>query len=236
MESVVIAVEKSKNSKIGLVSTTYAPIHSCPKTCPFMDNGCYGQSDLCGIHLNRINTTAEKTKITTPLKIAKIEADEIRNLTGKRPLRLHVVGDCSTALAAEVISYACEEFMQRYSQPVWTYTHAWRVIPREKWGKISVLASCEDFDDVYHARRRGYAASMVRVKPFNNPIRIAKDNHNDIIMTPCLETTKGINCPNCRLCFDDRRLLNSNRVVCFFPHGSNANLAEKAIFSKVYIP
>jgi len=45
-EKVVIAVEKSQNSKTGEVAVTYAPIHSCPKTCPFLDSGCYAQYGL----------------------------------------------------------------------------------------------------------------------------------------------------------------------------------------------
>jgi hypothetical protein len=116
--NVVLAIEKSQNSKTGIVSTTYAPIYSCPKTCPFLDNGCYGQSDFCGLHLNRINKEALKQRITRPLDIAKVEAAGIRKLSGKRPLRIHVVGDCSTPKAAEVVAFAAEEYKTKDNQNV----------------------------------------------------------------------------------------------------------------------
>ena len=52
---IVKAVEKSVNSKTGPVSVTYAPIYSCPRSCPFLDKGCYAQNGHCGIHLSKLN-------------------------------------------------------------------------------------------------------------------------------------------------------------------------------------
>lgn len=228
---VVLAIEKSQNSKTGTVSATYAPIHSCPKTCPFMDNGCYGQSDFCGLHLNRINKEAEKQKITKPFQIAKVEAAGIRKLSGRRPLRLHVVGDCSTPKAAEIVTAAAEEYKAKENQHVWTYTHAWRTVPRSKWGSISVLASCETIEEAKHAIRRGYAVSMVRARPFSKVIVV-----DGLKLVPCPNITHNTPCDKCKLCMRDQKLLATNRVICFFPHGAKATLAEKAVYSEVYTP
>jgi len=231
-EKIVLAVEKSTNSKTGLVAATYAPIQSCPKTCPFMDGGCYAQHGHCGIHLRRLNKNAKAQKKTRAVDIARIEARAIREMKSMLPLRLHIVGDCKTAKAAEIVARASGEYRARTAQPVWTYTHAWKTIPRDKWGDISVLASCETIEDAKCAMERGYAASMVRAKKFDKSFKLG-----DIQMIPCPEMVKGIPCNKCKLCTKDQMLLKSRRVICFFPHGTGAETARRALFAdSVYIP
>ena len=224
---IVKAVEKSANSKTGPVSVTYAPIQSCPKSCPFLNSGCYAQTGHCGMHLARLNKTATENNITRPIDIAKKEAEAISKLKGDKPLRLHIVGDCRTSKAAEIVAKAATEYTAKHGQPVWTYTHAWREIPRSKWGSISVLASCETITEAKEAMKRGYAASIVRLKEFDRPFV-----WEDVIMMPCLEMTKGTKCDKCKLCFNDQALINKEKVVCFFPHGSKQNAAKDAIRTK----
>lgn len=221
----VIAVNKSQNSKTGPVSCTYAPIQSCPNTCPFMNRGCYAQHGHSGIHLRRINKVAKATKKTRPIDIARAEAKAIRNLSSGLPLRLHVVGDCRTPRAARIVSRAAEDYMGQHKQKVWTYTHAWKDIPRENWGNISVLASCETLEDAKYAMQRGYAACMVRAKPFYKQFPF-----KGVEMVPCLQETKGLQCDKCKLCMHDTQLRKNNKVICFFPHGSGKEDARRALF------
>ena len=227
MDRIVMAVEKSKNEKTGLVSATYAPIQSCPKTCPFMDKGCYGQKSFCGFHLRKLNKATKEQGKEFALDIALEEARAIRSLTGKKPLRLHIVGDCKTPSAAKIVADACGDYISKDQQKVWTYTHAWRDIPRSNWGDISVLASCETLEEAHHAMKRGYAASIVRLKKFDRPF-----NYQGVTMTPCLEMTKGIKCKDCRLCFNDKKLLENKRVICFFPHGDGSEEVKHEIRKK----
>ena len=227
MDKLIIAVENSTNSKTGKVSATYAPIETCPSSCPFLNNGCYAQTSHTGMHASRLGKNARKNKITTPLKLAKIEADAIRNLKGENDLRLHVVGDCKTSKAAEVLAKASAEHNAKNGKKVWTYTHAWREIPREKFGNISVLASCETLEECKQAMKRGYAASIVRLKPFNGTMPFA-----GLKMTACKEITKSIQCDKCRMCMNDKKLLNNNEVICFFPHGTGTAKARDAILKK----
>lgn len=229
MKKCVIVKEKSENSKTGPVSVTYAPIQTCPKSCPFLDKGCYAQLGHSGIHLNRLNTAAKENKISAK-RIAQIEADEIKKLSGERPLRLHIVGDCKTPEAAEILSSAAKEYFSKDNlfQPIWTYTHSWKIIPRDKWGNIiSVLASCETLEECKEAMKRGYAASIVRLKPFEGTM-----NFDGLKMTACKEITKGIKCIDCKLCFNDEKLLENNQVICFFPHGARSEKVRKAILEK----
>src|ERR1051325_9338279 len=135
-----IAVEKSRNSKIAGCSATMVSQASCPRSCKFYANGCYAESGPTGFTTHRLNRSTE----TKPEAIARIEAKAISQLSGKRPLRLHVVGDCTTDKAAKILSSAAES----YPMPVWSYTHAWRTVSRVLWGKVSILASCETAADV----------------------------------------------------------------------------------------
>jgi hypothetical protein len=231
MDKIVLAVEKSVNSKTGPVSATYAPIQSCPATCPFLDHGCYAQHGNCGIHLRKLNRNAAKQNKTRAVDIAREEARAIRELKGDLPLRLHIVGDCKTPQAAEIVARACEDYTKKQGKKVWTYTHAWKSIPREKWGDISVLASCEKMEDAHQAMQRGYAASMVRLKPFKQSFM-----YKGVKMTPCPEMVADIPCNQCGMCLNDTKLKDRKRVICFFPHGSGANHARTAITSHVYIP
>ena len=224
---IVKAVEKSTNSKTGPVSVTYAPIQSCPKSCPFLDSGCYAQQGHCGIHLNRLNKAAEAEGFVRPIDIAKKEAEAISKLKGDKPLRLHIVGDCRTSQAAQIVAKAAAEYTAKHGQLVWTYTHAWKEVPRDKWGSISVLASCETINEAKQAMKRGYAASIVRLKEFKRPFA-----WEDVILMPCLEMTKGIKCDKCKLCLNDQRLIEKEKVICFFPHGTKENQAKDAIRRK----
>jgi hypothetical protein len=229
MSKLIIAVEKSQNSKTGdNISATYAPIQSCPKTCVFLNKGCYAQYGHTGIHLSKLNKECTVSKKTRPIDIARSEAKEIRKLSGKNPLRLHIVGDCQTPKAAEIIAAACADYMNKHNQIVWGYTHAWKVIPREKWGKISILASCETLEEVKYAHSRGYAASIVRAKPFENSFI-----YQDVKMIACKEQIKGIKCSDCKLCMNDKQLLSSFKTpsaICFFAHGPGENLVKKIIY------
>lgn len=212
---IITVVEKSRNRKAGLVSATYAPIQTCPNHCRFKDKGCYAQLGHTGIHAKHNEMEARRQKIFRPLDFAKAEAKKILELSGERPLRLHVMGDCRTPKSAEVLARAAEKYTKLHHKPVWTYTHCWREIPREKWGSISVLASCETFEEAEYAKKRGYAISMTRWKAFNKAF-----NWKGFKMQPCKELTEGIQCNKCQLCFKDDYLRKNNIVICFFPHGA----------------
>jgi len=172
-----------------------------------------------------MNKNAREANMTRPIDIARVEAKAIYTMKADRPLRLHIVGDCKTPRSAQIVATACKDYTKRSGHKVWTYTHAWKTIPRSKWGDISVLASCETVADAKYAMSRGYAASMVRYKPFKRPFV-----YKGVKMVPCLEMTKGIKCDECKLCMKDDKLRKDKRVVCFFPHGSGQSAAKRAIF------
>lgn len=220
----VIAVEESNNEKIGKVSCTYCHQRSCPPTCPFYHNGCYAEYNNVGrFVLPRLLTAKGRLDA---LVLAKREAAAIRGLTGKRPLRLHVVGDCRTEAAARTVSGACEDYRARWGQPVWTYTHSFRDVPRDAWGSVSILASCEKPADIELAHERGYAAAMVVSSHDNDKAKPLPGGFTGI---PCPEQTRGVKCTECRLCFKDKWLFETKRVILFAAHGLGEAKVKKVL-------
>lgn len=232
---IALARARSQNAKLGDASTTYAAQVSCPTTCAFFDGGgCYAETGQLGKFVTSPLNDAASTRGASAMDVALAEAVAIQSMESSRPLRLHTVGDCATDEAARVVSAAAEDYMARGGGPVWTYTHAWRTVARESWGKVSVLASCETPMDVELARARGYAPSIV-VEEFNSAklykIEAATDSTasaaavdrvsaGGLDVLPCpAQTHEGIGCTDCRLCFDDGKLKQRGYAIGFEIHG-----------------
>jgi len=211
MLAIAKGIELSHNKKTGPVSATYAAQPSCPGDCPFLKNGCYGEAARVGIHTARLNTAAINS---SSMDVAKAEAKAIDGLSGLLDLRVHVVGDCKTEEEAKLVGDAASRFMAR-KRPTdaWTYAHAWKSIKRAAWGAMSVLASCHTKDEVKQAMAKGYAASITTAKMPEKAF-----TEDGITYVPCVEQTKGITCVECRLCLDDKKLLEKKIVIVFELH------------------
>lgn len=221
-----IAVEKSQNEKTGVVSATYVSQASCPSTCRFRGSGCYAESGNVAYVTRRLNAD-EENEIEV---IARSEAEAIRGLSGKRALRVHVVGDCTSDAAARIVSEAMVEHSTKWSQPAWTYTHAWRDVARESWGSANVQASCETKADEDLARSRGYATARVVEKFDSDSLYTAEDGSK---ILPCPQQTgKSADCISCGLCLNsaaiEKRLKNEISIG-FAAHGATKKRAVKAL-------
>lgn len=215
---VATLVLASKNEKVGDASATYASIDaSCPKDCSQRDAGCYAQSGNVGIHVNRLDRAAEGSTMDTR-DVARQEAKQIRNAISEgldtRPLRLHVSGDCRTPSAARELAKATEG----WRAPVWSYTHAWKSVPREAWGRVSVLASVDKAEDIPLAFERGYAPALV---VSTHESRRAYEVQG-IRGIPCpAQTTEGVTCVKCGLCMRADWLHETKAAILFAAHGSS---------------
>ena len=224
------ATEKSKNGKLsvtGNVSATSAAQESCPKTCPFYKNGCYAEDGPQGAFVTSKLNKAAAAAAASALDVAIAEAAAIDKLSGKRALRLHVVGDCATDETAEIVSAAAARHRAKAGRPVWTYTHAHVDVKRESWGNVSVLASCEKTSELAAARARGYATAVV-VSEFKTD-KLYVDGGEKIL--PCPEMTgRAASCEDCRLCWDDARLRAAGITIAFKAHGAKkAKVTDKLI-------
>lgn len=219
----VSVVEVSANSKTGKVSATYTAQQSCPSSCAFRGSGCYAESGMVGIQTRRLNRAKKDAG-----SLARAEARGIRSLTGRFPLRLHVVGDCKTDYAATTVSSAADEHTAKYGQKVWTYTHAWREIRRASWGNVSVLASCETTQQTVEAMRKGYAAALVVAE--HKQDTAWKDESAGVTVIPCPEQTgRAESCEKCQLCWNGGRLRAGRMVIGFAAHGGRRMVKEKLV-------
>lgn len=212
----VYAKELTEGRKLGPVSATYVSQASCPSACAFRGAGCYAEhGPLAMVTTKRLNNA---THGETPEDLSREEAAAIDGLTGTRPLRLHVVGDCATDEAAQIVAAASARYTTRGGGLVWTYTHAWRTVERVSWGDVSVLASCETDADVALARDRGYATART-VLAHEGAKRAGG-------VLPCPEQTRGVQCADCRLCLDDGRLREKAITISFALHGDKAAISR----------
>lgn len=221
MSDLIAAVEKSDNLKIGPCSCTWVAQISCPPSCPHMNSGCYAESGTAAFTTNRLNRAARDFATLSPGAVALIEAAGIDTLTGRRDLRLHVVGDARTNRAAQILSAAADRYIARGAVKgktvrVWTYTHA-RDTRRESWGRISVLRSCETIPQVRAAHTAGFAAAIVIPEHVNDR---AYKLDNEFTGIPCPEQTgRAENCISCGLCMQDSKLHARKMVIVFAAHG-----------------
>jgi hypothetical protein len=130
---------------------------------------------------------------------------------------------------------ACRNYRYKHNKPVWTYTHAWKRVPREAWGmSISVFASCETPKECVEARANGYAAAFI-------PLDIKKDRQilrkeHGLSSVLCPHFSRNTQCINCRLCFNDFAFYEKGRVLLLPPHGSGTRKVENVLRIKRNIP
>lgn len=225
----MIYVTNSKNSKLTKekkVDCTYAPIEqTCPNSCSMKkDNLCYAAIGFVGIHNQR---AIKKAKKLSKVEIAKFEAKEIlKNInTQSKLLRLHVSGDSETKTGTKILSKASEKWIDNTNGRVWTYTHAWKNVPRSYWGKVSVLASVDSLDDIPKARKMGYAPAII-VDKFESDKAFKIGNTKYI---PCPSQTRDVSCSDCNLCMNADRLFKDNFGIAFAAHGATKEKIKKRL-------
>lgn len=217
-------VENSGNRKIigsKKADATYVSIKaSCPTDCPFMGEGCYAELGNVGITSHRLDKEARRS---SPLDAARAEAKAIDNsykgkaIPEQRDLRLHVAGDSRTVKGARVLNKAIGRWTHRGGGKAWTYTHAWKHVPRKEWSNVSVLASIQNVSEVDKAKAQGYTVAIVVPEhPTDKAYQLAG---SDMTFIPCPQQTRGIGCSDCRLCMKADWLFETNRGIAFAVHG-----------------
>lgn len=227
-----IYVVDSGNTKImgsKKVDATYASIkHTCPSTCPLKDEGCYAQNSFVGM-INHRNENRAKGE--TVLDVARSEAKAIDDSynggpvpTG-RDLRLHVAGDSRTLAGTRILNKAVGRWKKRGGGLCWSYTHAWKNVPREEWTNVSMLASVTDTSEVAEARANGYAPAIV--VPEHPSERAFQMDGSNTKWIPCPAQTRDVGCSDCRLCFNADRLHDGGFGIAFAVHGARKETAKR---------
>lgn len=219
-----VAVAKvSGNVKVGLVATTSVSQASCPGDCPFLHNGCYAETvGVQPMHTTRLNSS----DTTRPDAIARIEARAIDELPADRKLRVHVVGDCRTVTAAGIVGAAMVRYESRGGYAAWTYTHAWRTVPRSAWQGAGVFASCHTSADVQTARDNGYTGIAIAAAGRHPSRKVyqARDSRGRFVArgVPCPAqfsnaTGRRVQCSTCTICQEPDRMAARGLAVVFQP-------------------
>lgn len=220
----VLAVNASENSKTGLCSATYVSGKTCPDSCPFKRNGCYGEHGHVGIVARRVSRSGVEDGFT----IGKMEAAAIDCLSAQLDLRLHVYGEFANLSHADLVDHAVGRYKARgaiigKTLKAWTYTHRWREIDADTFQNISALASVETYDDALKAFNQGYAPAIsltefMSEKTYN--VRMHANGETSFRILPCPAQTKGRKCVDCRMCFDSKSLIEKRIAIGFRPNKS----------------
>jgi hypothetical protein len=227
-----IYVCKSGNTKIigsKPVDATYAAIkYTCPTTCPLKGDGCYAETSFVGMINARMERRARRG---SPLDLARAEAAAIDasydggKVPEGRALRIHVAGDSRTLAGTRIINNAVGRWKKRGGGKAWSYTHAFRHVPREEWSNVSILASVSNVAEVELARQQGYACTIVVATHPSDKTYLL--DGSDIKWIPCPAQVKPggkqIGCTDCKLCFNADRLFENNMGIAFAAHGVRRN-------------
>lgn len=177
------AVINSDNPKVGKALAIYGAQVTCPGghssstgyVCPLLKHGCYAEDPRKPVSwtTKALNKYAAEID-ATPQQVTDEMVEKLNNahrewsrIKKNNFVRMHVVGDCTTAKQAQDVSAALEQYVTSSSgvKNIWNYTHAWRKVPRSAWlSGMSVLASCDSLEDLTKAHAKGYATAMVMSK------------------------------------------------------------------------
>lgn len=217
-------VSDSGNTKImgtKKVDATYTSIEaSCPDSCELKSKGCYAQLSFVGMQVKRLDAQAVGA---SALQVARAEAKAIDDsykagpVPQGRDLRIHVSGDSRTLAGTKLINNAVGRWRKRGGGAAWSYTHAWKHVPRKTWDNVSILASVDSVKDVPLAREQGYAPAIV--VPEHPSERAYTLEGSDVKWIPCPAQTRDVGCSDCRLCFNANRLFENNMGIAFAAHG-----------------
>jgi hypothetical protein len=207
----VIGVDKTTASKLGDLHVTHASQVTCPQDCTFYprtDDDIYGRERMI---------LAES--------IALEEAEIIDGFSPSRDARIHVVGDCQTEKAANIVGGAMVRFEKRTGRQAYTYTHAWAAVPYSAWMGARVLASCETEEDIeYATETMGYpAAEYTYLEHQSRKVH----KRGKVTVLPCPNNfNKAVTCAKCMKCADIGLLKERGWVIGLHGHGAMRQLRK----------
>jgi hypothetical protein len=100
-------------------------------------------------------------------------------------------------------------------------------VHRKHWGLVSCLGSIERADDVEAVRKQGYVPAII-VSHLDVAGKTFESGGVKFIKCSAQEK-ENMTCDKCRLCFDDKKLLNKNMGIAFSSHGARKNKLLKVI-------
>ena len=224
-EKLATAVELSKNKKLGIgVSATYSAQQSCPNSCAFkpvngVAQGCYANYSTVAFTSRKLNAAGRDANA---MDVALCESAAIDRLSGRFPLRLHVVGDAPDDACSTVINSAARRFSKKHDQPVWGYSHAWQAVSATTWPDVAMRASCETPQQLDEAHALGWESVLVVDRHPEDGKSWKLPSGRKVV--PCPEQTRSRSCVDCRLCWSTKGI-----TISFAVHGQGEDIARSKL-------
>lgn len=214
-------VARSSNTKTGNIPVTYRDMdETCPRECPFFNNGCYGDGRIKGIARKHAKQVTQESALSTLSKRDK----------AARYLRDRVVGDILTDGKIDMDYVLGIAAVARQSSLIaFGYTHAWRRLTKRMIKSIAASgyvmnASCETVEDVQEA-----LAALMPAVITNDDIDDGTVISGKRVITCPAQTRDDVTCASCGLCAKPDRKV----VIRFLVHGASKNRARAAIAGRI---
>lgn len=155
-------VSKSSDKKIGKVLCSYSPKSSCPDSCSLKEGGCYAWGLFYLRNLSRdIASGIRRKTLQTALKEKAKDCKIARHRVAGDS-----VGDQKGTLEE------CK-IIEKNGLTNIGYTHDWRSKPTQIL-KEYFRASCQNIEEVYEAKEKGWASTVIVPKGTENKIKLEK--------------------------------------------------------------
>jgi hypothetical protein len=208
------------NSKLGGVVKTYSTRDTCPKTCPFLKKGCFGENSYQKMQWDKVHETGMTLREVI---------DELGNLPLHTKTRINIVGDH----LLDIFGNLCTDTLAMYSQvvkrrklEVLNYCHhvlSHQNILAAKVASFVINFSTERIDQAVYAIQSGVNA--VITLPSNTTQKVIKTP--DITIMVCPTHYRNVTCEQCMLCAQDR--VKRKLVIGFISHGTRKKQIDLAI-------
>jgi hypothetical protein len=225
----------SENSKTGPIPTTYSESKTCPKSCPFLKQGCYSRYGPSFWHWRRLDQGTATGRITWAKFLNKI-----RHLNRGQIWRHNVAGDLPGDQSKIDGKALADLTSANAGKAGFTFTHH-DVLSKQNGAHNRAAirkASAAGFtinlsgNNLQHADKlvATGVAPVVTIVPTGSPNTQFTPNGHKVIICPA-QTRENVTCNSCRLCAKADRSMKCNGgkqlIIGFLPHGMGAKYAER---------
>lgn len=229
--------KKSSNTKVGAIPVSTTEESSCPRSCPYINSGCYARQGPIWWHWKKV-TNKTYNNLVNWSGLCKFIAE----LPDKQPMRLNQSGDMPH-LFGDLIPEKMQELKTAAEgRLVWSYTHHKKskknlaILKDASSTSLTIRVSCETLDQVDEVMDQGLSAALVISSDhpsahlladgkhwgLKSPIRSSKGRLGVLCPAQRFESSQ---CQSCLLC----PKVNKNTFIIFIAHGTQAKKVNEVL-------
>lgn len=204
---------KSGNRKTGPIPVSMTSAGTCPKSCPFLNAGCYAEQHLIAMHWRRLSNGAGMEWNTFVEHVRAFPEGQIwrHNEAGDLP------GDDEEISWEHMIPLVHANFGKRgftYTHKSPTYEHNEAIIAWAVQQGFSINLSANSLDEADKLASLAIAPVVV-VLPHDSTARATKTPGGRTIVVCPAQVHEQVSCASCKLCAVPKR----KSIVGFLAHG-----------------